>query len=71
MLDMLYNDSLKDDVPQSGVVSEKMLDTILDRSYLAAHRACPFAASGVGYKVIQGKIGNASLLMEEEPASRG
>lgn len=63
LLELLRNDVSLRDVPQSGVVSDKVLDQILDRSYLVDRSvSCPYPNSGVGFEVIQGTKGNASLL---------
>jgi hypothetical protein len=41
------------DVPQSGVLSDEMMDKILDRSYLETKDdSCPLPASGVGYEMM-------------------
>lgn len=75
-MELLRNDMSLDDVPQSGVVSDATLEQVLDRRYLMSGEPCPYPPSGVGYEVMQGVQGNASLLQnisegDEAKASQG
>jgi hypothetical protein len=36
----------------TDMVSDTMLEQLLDRSHLAARSACPYADSGPGYEVV-------------------
>ena len=53
LLDLLKSDFTGDDVPQSGVVDDAMLEKLLDRTHLAQQKSLPYPASGVGYEVVQ------------------
>ena len=53
LLDLLRSDVTLTDVPQSGVLTDEMMDKILDRSYLETKDdSCPLPASGVGYEMM-------------------
>lgn len=53
LLELLKSDVTLTDIPQSGVLSDEMMDKILDRSYLETKDdCCPLPASGVGYEMM-------------------
>jgi myo-inositol-hexaphosphate 3-phosphohydrolase len=63
LMELLRSDVSLKDVPQSGVISEKALDAVLDRSYLVEdNKPFPLPQNGVGYELIQSHGGNTSLL---------
>ena len=61
-MELLHSDVSLNDTPESGVVSEEMLNTILDRSYLESGVSCPYPSSGIGYENVQVTNGNAIML---------
>ncbi|GAX75958.1 hypothetical protein CEUSTIGMA_g3401.t1 [Chlamydomonas eustigma] len=63
LMELLRSDVSLKDVPQSGVISEKALDAVLDRSYLEGEgKPFPLPENGVGYEMMQSHGGGASLL---------
>uniref|UniRef100_A0A7S0RU61 Uncharacterized protein n=1 Tax=Chlamydomonas leiostraca TaxID=1034604 RepID=A0A7S0RU61_9CHLO len=61
LLELLEGDYRMDDVPQTGVVGDTMLNTLLDRSHLEVGNTPPFPTSGVGYEVVQVVEGGGML----------
>ncbi|KAK9806599.1 hypothetical protein WJX73_007101 [Symbiochloris irregularis] len=52
LLELLRQDHGTKDEPQSGVLSDKMLATVLDRRHMEKGKPAPYPDSGVGYECI-------------------
>ena len=61
LMDVLKSDVTLDDVPQSGEVTERVLDQILDRSHLVKSTKRPYPESGAGYEVVMQLEGSGLL----------
>ncbi|BDA48761.1 probable global transcription activator SNF2L1 [Coccomyxa sp. Obi] len=62
LLEILKEDKdSKRDEAQSGVVSDKMLEKLLDRTHLTERIAPPYPLVGVGYEVVQHAEGSGLL----------
>eukprot|EP00884_Botryococcus_braunii_P015366 jgi/Botrbrau1/2512/Bobra.0079s0004.1 len=53
LMDLLKEDTSGRDKPQSGVVSDQVLDQLLDRDYLLSGKPAPYKPSGIGYELVQ------------------
>ena len=53
LLEMLKDDVMLGDVPQSAEVSDAMMENILDRTHLANGAPLPYPETGHGYEVVQ------------------
>lgn len=61
LMDVLKADVSLQDVPQSGEVSDEMLDKILNRDHLARGLPKPYPDSGQGYEVVHQLEGSGLL----------
>ncbi|CAL5223570.1 g6105 [Coccomyxa viridis] len=55
------DDRKETDVAQSGVISEEMLEKLLDRTHLEKHIKAPYPDVGVGYEMVQANDGSGLL----------
>lgn len=61
LLELLENDVSLASEAQSGVVSDEVLDTLLDRTHMARQEDAPYATLGVGYEVVKQQKGGLTL----------
>lgn len=53
LVELLRSDIGMNDVPQSGAITDDMLETIMDRTHLLQEgQPLPYPPSGVGYEVV-------------------
>ncbi|KAK9839496.1 hypothetical protein WJX81_005727 [Elliptochloris bilobata] len=62
LMDLLKADAGGNDVPQSGVIDDQVLEQLLNRKHLERSKPTPYPEFGVGYEVVQQLEGSGGLL---------